>query len=53
MFGHLCQVAYVDMPYVHKTLLQEEYGNLQKYIDRVRDHIFTDWDEIVSTGTFE
>lgn len=53
VFGHLCQVAYVDMPYSHKQLLQGDCANLQDYIDRVRDQLFPDWDEIVPSGTFD
>lgn len=52
IFGHLCQVAYVDMPYPHKKIMRDDYPNLLDYLDRVKSEYWSDWEEIVDQSNF-
>ena len=40
IFGHLCQVVFVDFPYFHKEAVDDK---VRAYLERVRDALWPDW----------
>ena len=46
LFGHLVQFLYIPMDFPQKKFMQENCPNLVAYVDRIRDDLWPNWDEM-------
>lgn len=46
VFGHLAQFLYIPMEFPQQKFMHEKCPNLVQYIDRMRDVIWPDWQEM-------
>jgi len=46
LFGHLVQFVYVPMDFNLKSYIYRECLNLVKFVDRVREELWPDWDQM-------
>ena len=53
VFGHLSQIMFVDFPYAHKDMFDEECINLRHYLYRIRDRLWPDWFGRAAPGEFD
>ena len=51
-FGHLSQVVCVPYDYPQKKYIEKECPNLLALTQRIKDHCWKDWDEIVVKQPF-
>ena len=43
LFGMLVQFYYHDFEVKHKQYIDENFGNIVQYIERLRDEMWPDW----------
>ena len=53
LFGHLVQFLYIPMDFPQKTFVREQCPNLVKYVDRIREEFWPDWDEMCAEKCME
>ena len=46
MFGHLVQFVYMPMDIPQKKYIKENCPNLQLFVDRMRENLWPDWNEM-------
>ena len=51
-FAHLSQCLLVDVNYPHKKVL-DECPNLLPYLERLKQRLWPDWDDIVNNNKFD
>ena len=53
MFGHLVQFVYIPMDIPQKAYIQENCPNLAKFVDRMKDLLWPDWEEMTKGSCME
>ena len=53
LFGQLSHIVYIDLDLPHKTILDTECTNLKPYVERIKDTLWKDWDDIVNAEPFK
>lgn len=46
LFGHLAQFLYVPLEFPQKEFIRKECPNLAQFVDRVKDKLWPDWEEM-------
>lgn len=49
-FAHLCQILFIPLKHPFKPFVVEHCANLVGYADRMRDELWSDWDELGRNG---
>jgi len=53
-FAHLGTMFFIDVDFPHKSVLEaEEYSNLMPYLERIKERLWPDWDQIVNMEKFK
>ena len=53
LFGHLVQFVYMPLGIPQKQHIQEKCPNLSSFVDRMRDQLWPDWDEMCQKACME
>jgi len=53
LFGHLVQFVYMPLDIPQKQYIQENCPNLELYVDRIKNHLWPDWDEMCRGSCME
>lgn len=53
IFGHLAQFLYIPMDFPQKKFLLSSCDNLVKYVDRVKELLWPDWEHMCTQGCME
>ena len=53
VFGHLAQFLYIPMAFPQKKYMQENCPNLVTYVDRMKNLMWPDWDEMCKKECME
>jgi hypothetical protein len=53
LFGHLVQFVYMPLDIPQKQYIQENCPNLELYVDRIKNHLWPDWDEMCKGSCME
>jgi len=48
LFGHLAQIMWNAPGTRYEALVKEEFPNLAQYCDRMKNHVFPDWNQLLS-----
>ena len=52
IFGQLSQIVYIDLDFPYKDILDSECPNIKPYLERIKDTLWPDFDEIVNNEKF-
>jgi len=53
VFGHLVQLLYIPMAVPQKSYIQQHCQNLVQFVDRIRDEVWPDWEEMCRAECME
>ena len=53
LFGHLAQIHYLPIDYPQKAYLFQKAPNLEKYLDRMKNLLWPDWEEMCDKKSME